>query len=351
MHETVPFAIFRDPRFLAHDPGDGHPEHPGRLGAIHRDLDASPPAGSVTLVPRAAGDEEVARVHEPELVAAVHESSGVELSIFDADTVAGARTAEAAFLAAGATLEGVERTLNGSARGAMALVRPPGHHAEADRAMGFCFFNNVAVAAQFAIDHFGLERVLILDPDVHHGNGTQNLFYGRRDVLYVSSHRYPFYPGTGWFDEIGAGEGTGYTVNLPLCAGLRDADLFHIYDDAVTPIVDEYEPELILVSAGFDMAATDPMGGMAVSTEGFAALYQLFASWAARHCPGRSVLALEGGYDPKALADGVRAAIEVTAGTRTAARPSGAISPRSLEIAARARATLRDHWSRLRTTS
>lgn len=347
----LPTLILRDDRFLEHDPGVGHPEHPGRLRAIHESLDADPVPGTMLETPPRFDPRQLGRVHDAAYVQQVAASAGRPHTQFDSDTAASAASWDAALLAAGAVVRASEQVLRGEASGAFALVRPPGHHAEHDRAMGFCFFNNVALAAAMAIEEFGCRRVLILDPDVHHGNGTQNSFYARRDVLYVSSHRYPFYPGTGWFDEVGTGAGEGFTVNLPLVAGLGDADFFRLYANTVGPIVDEFAPDLILVSAGFDTYCRDPMGGMAVTEEGFGNLYALFAQWAARHCPGRLVLALEGGYDPRGLAGGVRAALESLVGLR--ACPDGIldrVSPRTPEVELRARQTLAPYWASLRSS-
>ena len=196
--------------------------------------------------------------------------------------------------------------------------------------MGFCLFNNVAVAAEHAIAELGCKRVLILDPDVHHGNGTQDMFYRRSDVLYVSSHRFPFYPGTGSLDEVGDGPGLGHTVNIPLPGGMGDADFLHLYRSVVEPIVDEYEPDLVLVSAGFDTWQRDPMGGMAMTEVGYVALASLFRSWADRHCNGRIAFTLEGGYDPAGVVAGVRTALE------TLSRPDDCASPDVDSLAERA---------------
>ena len=235
-------------------------------------------------------------------------------TLLDTDTIAGPRSYDAALRAAGAAVDGVEAVVSGAARGAFALVRPPGHHAESDRAMGFCLFNNVAVAAEHARRHLGVARVAILDPDVHHGNGTQAIFWERDDVLYVSSHRFPFYPGTGAADEVGAGDGKGFTLNLTLGPGDGDERLLGAWRDGAGPVIEHFAPELMLVSAGFDAAAGDPLGGLAVTTPGYAALAELFVGWSARHCPGRLVFALEGGYAPPTLARNVRATLAVLAG-------------------------------------
>jgi acetoin utilization deacetylase AcuC-like enzyme len=214
--------------------------------------------------------------------------------------------------------------------------------------MGFCLFNNVAIAAEHAIAELGCRRVLILDPDVHHGNGTQHAFYGRRDVLYVSSHRYPFYPGTGWFDEVGVGEGEGFSVNLPLPPGMGDAEFLHLYEQVVSPIVGQYRPDLILVSAGFDTWREDPLGGMRMTEPGYAALFGLFKRWADDHCPGRIAAALEGGYDPAGLVAGVRSAIGILAGSRAMPAPLDApVLPPAREIAAQAKHVLGPFWSAL----
>jgi len=341
--------ILRDDRFLAHDPGPGHPESARRLRAIHDDLDARTIPGTRTAGTRAATHEELARIHDPGHVARIAATAGMERVQLDPDTVTSRGSYEAALHGAGAVLRATEAVSAGESQGAFALVRPPGHHAESATAMGFCLFNNVAVAAAHAVTELGLSRVLILDPDVHHGNGTQHSFFSRRDVLYVSSHRYPFYPGTGWFDERGDGKGEGHTLNLPMPPGMGDADFLYLYREVVGPVVDEYRPELILVSAGFDTWMNDPLGGMAVTAEGYAALFGLFRDWAETHCAGRLVYALEGGYDPPGLASGVRAALEVTAGARAA--PEGvdrAVSPDAEEIAGRARDILSSYWKSLR---
>ena len=341
--------ILRDDRFLSHDPGPGHPENSGRLRSIYEDLDRNRIPGTHTHAPRSAGSKELARIHDPGYIRLVGDTAGQARVQLDPDTATSPGSYEAAIHGAGAAIQGVEAVVEGEARGAFALIRPPGHHAESAGAMGFCLFNNVAVAAAHAVEALGCQRVLVVDPDVHHGNGTQNSFWGSSRVLYVSSHRYPFYPGTGWFTEIGTGDGEGYTVNLPMPAGMTDGDFFHVYQAVVEPVVDEFMPDLILISAGFDTWQRDPLGGMAMTGSGYLALFGLFLSWAETHCPGRLVFALEGGYDPEGLVTGVRAALELTAGVVPA--PGGIdVSPSSaaLEVAAQARHALSPHWNSLR---
>ena len=306
-------ALLFDPLCIEHDPGPGHPESPQRLEAIWRDLSARPIAGTTVIAPPRATQQQLERVH-----GAVHVRKLLALAgragALDEDTVISPRSLDAALLAAGATTDGVRRVLGGEASAAFALVRPPGHHAESTHAMGFCLFNNVAVAAAEAHAH-GLSRVLIVDWDVHHGNGTQNSFYSRRDVLFASTHQFPFYPGTGDAPETGHGEGAGFTVNAPLAAGCDDGDYAAVFEDALLPIADAYAPQLVLVSAGFDAHAGDPLADMSVSTEGFAALCGAVKAIADKHCPGKLVLTLEGGYDLDALAQSVRACVEVLAGS------------------------------------
>jgi len=345
--------LIHDAAFLRHDPGVGHPENAARLADVTRDL-AERVVPGVRFAPatRDITRAELLAVHAPGHVALVQSTAG-QRARFDADTAAGPDSYEVACLAAGAALRAAEAVCAGEAGGAFALVRPPGHHAEATRAMGFCLFNNVALAAEHAVRELSCRRVLVLDPDIHHGNGTQHAFEARDDVLYVSSHRYPFYPGTGWFDETGKGRGAGFTLNLPLPMGLPDADFLHVWRRAVEPVVHAWQPDLILVSAGFDTWHADPIGDLQITADGFAALFQLFRSWADAHCPGRIACALEGGYDPAGVAAGVRAALTALAATRAdesviervAEQP---VSEEARRIAERSRAVMAPFWPALR---
>jgi acetoin utilization deacetylase AcuC-like enzyme len=341
--------ILRDDCFLGHDPGTGHVESAGRLRAVYEDLDAREIPGTRLECPRAAHRDELERVHEASYVDRIGATAGQERIQLDPDTATSPGSYAAAVRGAGAVVQAVEAVVGGRAGGAFALVRPPGHHAESVRAMGFCLFNNVAVAAAHAVAELGCRRVLILDPDVHHGNGTQRSFWESREVLYVSSHRFPFYPGSGWFDETGAGAGEGHTLNLPMPAALGDADFLHLYSEVVEPVVSQFRPDLILVSAGFDTWQNDPLGGMSVTVDGYRALFGLFLRWAAEYCPGRLVFALEGGYDPAGVVVGVRAALELTAGVLEAPEAIEASpAPQAREIARQARTILSPYWSALR---
>ncbi len=257
------------------------------------------------------------RVHTPAYIEAIEATAGTERPIWlDPDTCASSGSYQAALLAAGAACMGVDEVLSGRADSTFPLVRPPGHHAEPDTILGFCLFNNIAIGAAHALAVHGLQRILILDPDVHHGNGTQAAFYDSDKVLYVSTHRHPFYPGTGWFDEVGVGKGAGYTFNVPLPYGTGDADILYVYHEAVAPIVRSFQPELIMVSAGFDTHMRDPLGGFQMTEEGYAALYALFLSWAEQYSAGRIFLTLEGGYNDAALVDSVRTVLGILTGAQ-----------------------------------
>jgi acetoin utilization deacetylase AcuC-like enzyme len=316
MSETL---LLHHDAMIAHDPGRGHPERPDRLRAIVEKLHAHPIAGTRMVAPSPVSLEAALRVHTPAHVERVSAMRGKRAS-FDSDTHTSPDSIDAAFLAAGAAVGAVDAVLDGRARNAFAFVRPPGHHAEPGRAMGFCLLNNVAIAAEHALARPEIERVLVLDWDVHHGNGTQAAFYGRRDVLVFDAHQYPFYPGTGALHEQGQGEGEGYTINVPLPAGATDGDYRRMLADLLLPVATRFRPDLVLVSAGFDAHRRDPLGGMSLTEECFADMCSTVQAIADTHANGRLVLVLEGGYDLEALADSVHACVAVMAG---ASAPGG----------------------------
>ncbi|MCF8056086.1 MAG: histone deacetylase [Desulfocapsa sp.] len=303
-------AIFRDPLFMQHDPGFNHPESSQRLRVIHEVLDRKELEGCF-LYPEftAASHEMIELNHSSSLVKRVAETAGKTFDALDPDTTTSADSYAAATMAVGALTTGVDLLLGGEIDNGFALVRPPGHHSEKDRSMGFCLFNNVAVAAHHAIAHCGLKRVMIVDWDLHHGNGTQHSFYDTDKVLYVSSHQFPYYPGTGAHQETGKGKGEGYTINIPLPGYQGDREYAALFNDIVVPVGREYKPELILVSCGFDIYRGDPLGIMEVTANGFAYLTRSMVKLAEEVCGGKLIITLEGGYDLNGQRDGAMAVL------------------------------------------
>jgi acetoin utilization deacetylase AcuC-like enzyme len=300
--------------------------------------------GVEIVAPRAATREQLARVHDSDYIRRISETA-LKSQQLDPDTYTSPESYEIALLAAGAAIDGVERVMAESHRAAMVMVRPPGHHAERERAMGFCLFNNVAVAAAHARAQ-GAAKVAIVDYDVHHGNGTQHIFETDPHVLYISTHQYPYYPGTGAADEIGRQAGAGFTVNVPLEVGAVDDDYQIAFTEIVLPVLRQFEPGLILVSAGFDAHERDPLGGMRVTTAAFAAMTLELRKVAEECCRGRIVSVTEGGYDLHALGSSLDAVIAAHGGEPTEAKwPSSGIAPSRGEAAvARVRPVLTPFW-------
>jgi len=338
-----PGVVF-DRRFANHSMGPFHVESPERILVLNRLLEEAAAGEFVPIEPRPAAESEVAWVHERGYIDFLKATAGHETVVLDADTSAGPKTFETALLAAGGFLSALEAILDGRVRNALALVRPPGHHAEASRAMGFCFFNNVAIGAEYLIRRHGLRRILIVDWDLHHGNGTQHAFYSRPDVLYFSTHQVPLYPGTGAVRETGDGPGKGFNLNVPLTAGKGDGDFLHIYRRILSPVSAQFDPEFILVSAGFDIGRGDPLGGMLVDREGFGLLADALLHMARKSCPGRVAFVLEGGYDLPTLENGVQEVLGRLSREAPSPLPDPAVSPvtlRELEPCIRA---FSDYW-------
>jgi acetoin utilization deacetylase AcuC-like enzyme len=290
-----------DERYTAHDTGARHPERPERIRTLLDMLGSRPARGLVRIDPRAATPEEIALNHDAAHIARVAATEGRTRFAFDPDTPTSPRSYETALLAAGGLVTLVEAIMEGVVGNGFALVRPPGHHAEYDRAMGFCLFNNVAVAARVLRQRYGLERVLIMDWDLHHGNGTQHSFYDDPSVLYMSTHQYPYYPGTGAADEIGSGAGGSFTVNIPLMAGSGDSEFVEVFTHVVEPIARQFRPQFVLVSAGFDCHRRDPLGGLMATEEGIAFMTRVLMRCAEEYSEGRLAAVLEGGYDLEAV--------------------------------------------------
>lgn len=291
--------------YLHHNTGPFHPEQPRRLRAIIEELGRHEELLRLKLIdPRHATEEEVARVHQQAYIDLVRTTAEQGGGALDVDTPMCAESYLIALLSAGGALQAVEEVLAGRLDNAFVAARPPGHHARPGQGMGFCLFNNVAIAARHALA-LGLDRVFILDWDVHHGNGTQEAFYSDPRVFFCSLHQSPWYPFTGAADEHGEGAGEGTTLNLPLRAGRRTDDYLHLLDEVVAPAARAFRPQLILVSAGQDIHERDPLGEMRLTSEGFHELTRRAVDWAAELCDHRLVVCLEGGYDLLALAHGV----------------------------------------------
>jgi len=301
-------VIVSSPRFVDHVTPAGHPERPERAQALEALAASFKEQGGEVVEPRSETDEDLLRVHTQEHIDAIVATRG-KATMIDEDTFTSPDSDDIARLAAGGVLTGIDRALDGpKGSRSLVLVRPPGHHAEADRAMGFCLYSNVAVGAAYARSR-GCARVAIVDYDVHHGNGTQWIFYEDPTVLFVSSHQYPFYPGTGAASEKGRGAGHGFTLNIPLDAGAKDDEIERKYAAQVIPAVRNFKPDLLVISAGFDAHEMDPLGQLRMTTEGFGRLTKTLIDLANEVCEGRAVLVTEGGYDLKALSDSLKAVI------------------------------------------
>jgi acetoin utilization deacetylase AcuC-like enzyme len=307
----VAVGLVYDPIYLKHDTGE-HPENGSRLTAIMACLEGSGLRRQLTAIaPRPATVDEIARVHTRHHITHIQDVANKGGAWLDSDTIVAPDSYEVALCAAGGAIVLAEAVMDGRVTSGFALVRPPGHHATPRRAMGFCLFNNIAIAAAHALARYGLERALIIDFDVHHGNGTQAIFEERADVLYISTHEYPFYPGTGGMEETGRGAGAGTTVNIPLPAGCGDKEYAQVFNQIIVPAAKRYRPQLILVSAGYDPHWADEIGMMLVSVTGFREMAVTIKSIADEMCAGRLVFILEGGYNRDALSASARATIEV----------------------------------------
>lgn len=321
-------GIVIDERYAAHNTGYGHPECPERIYALLEMLKEYHSPGLVRIDPRPATPDELALNHDAHLIAQVAATAGQDFSAFDADTPTSRQSYETALLAAGGLVALVDAIMEGAVQNGFALVRPPGHHAEYDRAMGFCLFNNVAIAARVLKARYGLDRVLIMDWDLHHGNGTQHSFYDDPSVLYVSTHQYPFYPGTGAANELGRGAGTGFTVNIPMRAGSGDPEFVEAFTHVVVPIARQFRPQFVLISAGFDCHRRDPLGGLMATEEGIALMTRMLLECALESADGRLAAVLEGGYDLKAVHDSVARVLDGLGGAGLdAPLPSVAAGP------------------------
>jgi acetoin utilization deacetylase AcuC-like enzyme len=314
MNDTQRTQLIWSTDFQLHDTGD-HPERPARILALEQALSgAGMFANRQVHDPVPATLESILAVHSDLLIERVRRTAANGGAWMDQDTYVSGASYDIALLAAGAAIQAVDLVMSGDASRAFSLGRPPGHHAEPNRAMGFCLFNNVAVAARHAIEQHGLSRVAVIDWDVHHGNGTQAIFWEDPSVLFVSLHQFPFYPGSGAQSERGEGRGEGYTLNVPLPAGSENDVYLTAMQEIVVPALDAYQPELLLISAGFDAHRSDPLAQMNLTTDCFADFARLMQGVATRWSDGRVALVLEGGYNLQALGESVVAVIRTLDG-------------------------------------
>jgi acetoin utilization deacetylase AcuC-like enzyme len=308
-------GVVRHELYKQHLANFPHVESPDRLQVIYDMLDADDMAGKFeNISPRPASDEELVWVHSQAHVERIARTDGKTHASLDPDTQTTALSYQAAKLAVGGLFSLVDQIFEGKVKNGFALVRPPGHHAEADRAMGFCLFNNVALGARYVMKRHGVKKVLIVDWDLHHGNATQHSFYSDSDVLYFSTHQYPHYPGTGGLREVGREQGAGFTVNVPLWPGHGDAEYYQIFKCILLPIAGAFQPDFIFISAGFDTYIADPLGGMRVTPQGFAAMTHLLMDLAKSYASERLAVTLEGGYHLEGLRQSVKAVLKELAG-------------------------------------
>lgn len=300
-------GIARDARFLKHLTGHHHPEHPKRLDAIYRIIDQHF-KGRLILVPSSPATlEQIERIHTPAHIKRILKTAEQRITSLAPDTPISAESCYAAWLAAGACINGIDSLMTKTCEAFFAFVRPPGHHALPDRASGFCIFNNIAIAAQYAMDRYALKRILVIDWDIHHGNGIHDIFYDSDNVLYLSTHDLMMYPYTGEINQTGRGKGLGYTVNIPILREFTDDDMLYLYQEILRPLVSAYRPQLIMVAAGFDAHAGDPIGRSRLTRSFYAGVTRLLINLSALTDNPPLFYALEGGYQQRALADSIGA--------------------------------------------
>jgi acetoin utilization deacetylase AcuC-like enzyme len=322
----LPSAVVVDAEYLRHDPGEFHPERPERIRALLNLAEKLDNQRFQILPPRAASRSDIESCHGADYVKLVESTSKTNHYALDGDTITCRDSFGVGLLAVGGFLRLIDSIAAGESKNGFALVRPPGHHALKNRAMGFCLFNTIAIGAQHLKRTYDSKRVMIMDWDVHHGNGTQDSFYEDPSVLFISTHQFPYYPGTGAVNEVGVNAGEGYTLNIPLPAGCGDAEYMRVFYDVIVPGAKKFEPEWILVSAGFDPHRRDPLGGMEVTEAGFAGMARLLLQLADEYTGGKIAFLLEGGYDLSALSNSVSAVLEAMkedSWTMESAKPAG----------------------------
>ncbi|MCF8144406.1 MAG: histone deacetylase [Deltaproteobacteria bacterium] len=331
-------GIVRDERYLLHKPGHTHPEHPNRLKAVYRMLDGDFSGDLIPIDPQPATLEHLELVHTPSYVKRVLKTADHRYTSLSPDTPASAETYLASWLAVGGCVKALDRLMDRSVDVAFCLIRPPGHHALKDRAGGFCVFNNIGIAARYAMQAYGLRRILIIDFDIHHGNGIHDLFHSENEILYFSTHDPMLYPYTGDWEDVGEGAGTGYTINIPLPRDLTDGEFVHLYQAMAGPVMRAYQPQLILAAAGFDAHEEDPIGRSHLSEKVFGRLARLLMEWRAEIGDPPILFALEGGYCPRALAASVKEVVLALLTPGHVEDAAGMETQQVVDMVARARA-------------
>ncbi len=304
-------ALIYHPIYLKHDTGPHHPERSSRLQATLRKLQKTRLIDKLKLIePRAADISDIAALHPRDYISSIEEASKKGGGNLDPDTVVSKDSYKAALFSAGAVTNAIDLVFKEEVLNAFCMVRPPGHHARPSQAMGFCLFNNVAIGARYAQDKYNIRRVLIIDWDVHHGNGTEEMFYEDGDVFYISLHQYPHYPGTGSDKDMGEGKGKGFNLNIPMQAGKGDPDYIKVFNETITPAIKDFKPELILISAGFDGHKDDPLSSINLTEAGYSQMTTILKEAAAKYCKNRLISVLEGGYNLFSLANSVHSHLE-----------------------------------------
>lgn len=340
---TLKVGVIRDVRYLEHKPGLVHPESPSRLRSVYRMLDKEFADRLIEIEPKLATLEQLQMAHTPSYIDLIMSTAERDFTPLSSDTFVSAKSYHAAWLAAGAGVTAVDALMAKEVRVCFCLVRPPGHHAVTDRAGGFCIFNNIGIAAKYAIERYGLERILIIDWDIHHGNALQDLFYNDRRVLYLSSHYMGWYPNTGDWDETGEAEGAGYTVNIPVPKELKDDDIVHVYRNVLNPIVRKFKPQFVMVAAGFDAHERDPLGRTHLTEKAYRHLTQIVLQMSDAGAGAPLLFSLEGGYDSRALANSVREVFDMLAFRGRRDKIPVKVTRRAEEIIQKLRQTHRKH--------
>jgi acetoin utilization deacetylase AcuC-like enzyme len=305
--KSLPTGFIYHPDYLKHNADQNHPESEERLSKLVEHLEKNGFLSKLKIIePHTASVKWLEKVHTPDYIKMVEEVCRNGGAMLDPDTLVGPESYRVALLAVGGVMAAVDAVMDKKVKNAFCALRPPGHHAETDKAMGFCIFNNVAVACRYVQDKYRIKKVLIIDWDVHHGNGTQNIFWTDPSVFYVSLHQYPFYPGSGSENEVGEGEGSGFTFNLPMCAGSGDLEYVEVFENIIYPSAIKFDPDFIFISAGFDAHKDDPLAQIDLTEEGYKRMTQVVTRLAAECCDNRLVSVLEGGYNSQSLASSVQ---------------------------------------------